>query len=194
MKLVSLLLDPRGVINRRAYWMGLGLEAIPPIAVFCLSLTGLPAAMFDAVEGDVMEQVSTLILTGVLATAPVISGALGPLLVSDSGATPPDVASIAVYILVVGSRLYVMAVLCLKRSRDAGLGAGPVIALGLATLTADVAAWAWLRSMPVTAEMGLAVPGVINVLVVTPLWVLVLAWLGLVRSASVRARQVKPAS
>lgn len=124
MRLLSLLFDPRGAIDRRAYWSGL------------IQLTIISAAVFAG-----LTRLDTLVATAAL---PILGEAfmLGVVAGWISGAQTLDVSLVAA-LLVIGARLYVTACLMLKRARDTGKGAGAPIAFGVVGLLVHAVMCAW---------------------------------------------------
>lgn len=124
MRPLSLLFDPRGAIDRRAFWSGLLQLTAVSVAVH-LGLTPLGPDL-------------------ALAALPVIGETfvVGDVVGHAYGAIAPDVP-LAASILVVVARLYATACLLLKRSRDVGWGARPLIALGLTGLLVHVTMGLW---------------------------------------------------
>jgi uncharacterized membrane protein YhaH (DUF805 family) len=120
MRVLSLLFDPRGAIDRRAFWSGLIQLAIVSLAVFAaltlvdrrLAWAALPASG----EAFVAIDVASWILFGALPDASLVAG-----------------------LFLVAARLYATTCLVLKRWRDAGGGFGAPVAFGLAMLLVHVA-------------------------------------------------------
>jgi uncharacterized membrane protein YhaH (DUF805 family) len=158
MRVLSLLFDPRGAVDRRAFWSGLAQLTIVSLAV-CWGLTRLQSAW--------------------ALTAPPIVGeafALGGVLGQVYGASVPDVALLAA-LGVVAARLYAAACLMLKRSRDAGLGARPLIVFGLASLAVHALTGLWAYGL---FDEGTAVimPLIVDVAVNALLWAAFLVLVG----------------
>jgi len=184
---LKLFVDPRGKIGRRAYWGGLGFMAIPQIVVW-LWATGQ--------SKDTMALISLAVVGAGIdpaalfsALTPVWAGALLST-VFDHQTMPSNTLSIVVFILIVAARLYPMAVLGVKRSRDAGRGAKPVIALGLVTLITDAATWAWSAQVTTLAYDAVlwSAPVFTNLAVVGLSWIGTMIWLGVIPPVNARAR------
>lgn len=158
MRLLSLLFDPRGVIDRRTFWSGLIQLTIVSLAVF-MGLARL----------DTEVAVAALPVIGEMS---VVSD-----LVSDvHDAKTPDVALVAM-LLVVAARLYITACLMLKRSRDAGRDADIVVAVGLASLIAHGMMGRWAYDLW-GSDMGTIVPLFLDTVFNTVLWTIFLMAVG----------------
>lgn len=159
MRLLSLLFDPRGAIDRRAFWSGL------------IQLTLVSLAVFVGLARLETEVAS--------AALPVVVGeafAVGGVASCIYGARAPDVSLIAGF-LVIAARLYVTACLVLKRSRDAGKGAGPMVAVGLAGLLVHGLMERWSDALW-ASEMGTVIPLFLGIAVDASLWAIFLIWIG----------------
>ena len=165
MRLLSLLFDPRGAIDRRAFWSGLIQLTLVSVAVF-LGLARLDAGVASAALPAIGE-------------AFAISGLASCM----HGVRAPDVSLIA-GLLVIAARLYVTACLVLKRSRDAGKGAGPMVAVGLAGLLVHGLMERWSDALW-ASEMGTVIPLFLGVAIDASLWAIFLIWIG---SAPTRSR------
>jgi len=181
MSLLSLLFDPRGAIDRRAFWSGLIQLAVISLAVY-VGLTNLGP--------DV-----ALAAPPVIGEAFVISGVVSHVY----GATPPDVALVA-SVLIVAARLYVAACLMVKRSRDAGKGSRSLVAFGLAGLAIHAVLGLWAYDL-FDDDMALIVPLIADAMATAGLGLVFTVWLGALPSSSAnrpprawRPPQVKPAS
>ena len=158
MRLLSLLFDPRGAIDRRAFWSGL------------IQLTLVSLAVFAG-----LARLDTIVATAAL---PAIGEAFatGGLVSCISDARAPDVSLIAA-LLVIAARLYVLACLVLKRTRDAGKGAGPLVAVGLASLLVHGLMGRWSDALW-ASEMGTIIPLFLGVAIDAALWTIFLIWIG----------------
>jgi uncharacterized membrane protein YhaH (DUF805 family) len=160
MRLLSLLFDPRGAIDRRAFWSGLIQLTLVSLAVF-VGLARLDAGVASAALPAVGE-----------------AFAIGGLASCIHGARAPDVSLIAA-LLVIAARLYVTACLVLKRSRDAGGGAGPLVAVGLASLLVHGLMGRWSDTLW-ASEMGTIIPVFLGIAVDAVLWAILLVRTGAV--------------
>lgn len=158
MRLLSLLFDPRGAIDRRAFWSGL------------LQLTVVSVAVFVGL--------ARLETEGASAALPVVGEAfaVGGLLRCVSGAQAPDVSLIAA-LIVIAARLYVTACLVLKRSRDAGGGPAPLIVIGMASFLIHGLMDRWADKLW-ASEMGTVIPLFLGIAIDTVLWATFLIWVG----------------
>jgi uncharacterized membrane protein YhaH (DUF805 family) len=167
MRVLSLLFDPRGVIDRRAFWSGL-------IQLTIVSL---------AVWWGLMRLDSAWALT-----APPIVGeafAIGGVVAQVYGAALPDVALMTA-LGVVAARLYAAACLMLKRSRDAGLGARPLIVFGLTSLAVHALLGLWAYDL-FDDDMAVIVPLIADVAVTALIWA---AFLILIGARPTRPRKI----
>ena len=158
MRVLSLLFDPRGAVDRRAFWSGLIQLMVVSLAV-CWGLTRLESAW--------------------ALTAPPIVGeafALGGLVGQIYGAAVPDVA-LAAALGVVAARLYAAACLMLKRSRDAGLGARPLIVFGLVNLGVHALMGLWAYDL-FDDGMAVIVPLIADVAINALIWAAFLVLVG----------------
>lgn len=128
MRALSLLFDPRGAIDRRAFWSGLLQLTVVSVAVY-VGLIRLGPDVAPAALPGIGE-----------------AFAVGGVVAHAYGAVAPDVPLVA-SILVVAARLYATACLLLKRSRDAGWGARPLVAFGLAGLLIHGAMGLWAYAL-----------------------------------------------
>ena len=158
MRLLSLLFDPRGAIDRRAFWSGLIQLALVSLAVF-VGLARLETEVASAALPVVGE-----------------AFAVGGVASCISGARAPDV-SLTAGLLVIAARLYVTACLVLKRSRDAGKGAGPMVAVGLAGLLVQGLMERWSDALW-ASEMGTVIPLFLGIAIDASLWAIFLIWIG----------------
>jgi uncharacterized membrane protein YhaH (DUF805 family) len=172
MRLLSLLFDPRGVIDRRAYWSGLIQLTIVSVAVF---------AGLARLETEVA--VSALPAVGE-------AFAVGSLVSCVYGAQAPDVSLIAA-LSVIAARFYVTACLMLKRSRDAGQGAGALAAFGVAGLLVHVLTGIWASDL-FGEGMAVIVPLAADLAITTVLGSGFTAWLGARGSVPARLGGLNP--
>lgn len=128
MRALSLLFDPRGAVDRRAFWSGLVQLTVVSVAVY----VGLIRFGPDVAPAALPGIGEAFAVGGVVAHA--------------YGAAAPDVPLVA-SILIVAARLYATACLLLKRSRDVGWGARPLIAFGLAGLLIHGAMGLWTYAL-----------------------------------------------
>ena len=158
MRVLSLLFDPRGAVDRRAFWSGLIQLALVSVAV-CWGLMRLESAW-------------ALTAPPIVGEAFAISGVVGHV----HDATIPDVA-LAAALGVVAARLYVAACLILKRSRDAGLGPRPLIAFSLTTLVVHALMGLWAYDL-FDDGMAVIVPLIADVAINALLGIIFVAWIG----------------
>ena len=158
MRLLSLLFDPRGAIDRRAFWSGLIQLTLVSVAVFA-GLARLETGAASAALPAVGE-----------------AFAVGGLASCIYGARAPDISLIAA-LFVIAARLYVTACLVMKRSRDAGRGAGPMVAVGLASLLVHGLMDRWSDTLW-ASEMGTVIPLFLGIAVDASLWAIFLVWIG----------------
>ncbi|MBO9709147.1 MAG: hypothetical protein J7521_13155 [Caulobacter sp.] len=125
MNLVSLLFDPRGAINRRAFWLGQALLLGAGAALFGLGQQveiGLPAITVLPVLGDI-------------AALEIIHRWIDEITIWDTNVGPG--------LALAALRLYAGTCLCLKRRRgmdgDLWMVVGPALAIAVLHLTV----WAW---------------------------------------------------
>jgi uncharacterized membrane protein YhaH (DUF805 family) len=169
---LSLLFDPRGAIDRRAFWSGLIQLMAVGLMVFAGSMrldgqvgaAALPALGETYVLGAVVGRVYN--------------------------AQAPDVSLIAA-LLVVAARFYVTACLMLKRGRDAGKGAGPLVAFGLAGLLAHVLIGVWTCDL-FGEGMAMIAPLAADLAIATILGSGFTIWLGSRTSAAARHARLNP--
>jgi uncharacterized membrane protein YhaH (DUF805 family) len=158
MRLLSLLFDPRGAIDRRAFWSGLIQLMLVSLAVFA-GLARLDTEVATAALPAVGE-----------------AFAVGGVASCIYGAQAPDISLIAA-LFVIAARLYVTACLMLKRSRDAGQGAGALIAFGLAGLLVHVLTGLWASDL-FGEGMAVIVPLAADLAITTVLGSGFTVWLG----------------
>lgn len=169
MRLLSLLFDPRGAIDRRAFWSGL-----VQLTIVCLmTYAGL-------VRLEMAAGLAALPVAGDAFVASVVAGAA-------SQARFPELA-LAVGIGVAAARLYVTACLMLKRARDAGRSARPLIAWALASLAVHGLMGLWTYDL-FDDGMAVIVPLAVDAAATAALGLIFTVWTGALRS-----RRVKPAS
>jgi len=181
MRALSLLFDPRGMIDRRTFWSGLlQLAALGVVIDFGLARLGADMA---------------LAALPVIGDAFVIGGVAG----QAYGWILPEV-SVTAAVLIVIARHYVLACLMLKRSRHAGLGPRPVIVFGVVGLAIHgmMGLWAWSLY---GEDMAVLVPMFADMAAGALAWTIFLVWLGARRAWNplpdtrvFRSTQVKPAS
>ena len=169
MRVLSLLFDPRGAIDRRAFWSGLLQLTVVSVAVY----VGLIRFGPDVAPAALPGIGEAFAVGGVVAHA--------------YGAVAPDVPLVA-SILIVAARLYATACLLLKRSRDVGWGARPLIAFGLAGLMIHGAMGLWAYAL-FGEGMAVIVPMIAEVAAAALLGAILLAATGARPSA-----EVKPSS
>lgn len=175
MRLVTLLLDPRGVIGRRAYWAGLGLLT----ATLVVALLMIAVLARWAPVGGVAMAVGPVIGTSFL-VAEIVEA------VTDRRASLHQVP----VVLLLCCRLYPLACLCLKRLRDAGRGPISLVVVSAVSLAFHVIMGRWSYDLW-ESEMGTLIPLALGMAVNALLWTIFLVWTGAVRT---RPPQVKPAS
>jgi len=181
MRVLSLLFDPRGAIDRRAFWSGLIQLMIVSLAVYAgLTLVdgGVASAALPAI-GDAFVAIE--------AASHARSGAL------------PSISLMAGVFLVV-ARFYVTACLMLKRLRDAGRGSRAVVSVGLAVLVVHVLTGLSIYDL-FPEGIALIVPLIADAMATAALGLIFTVWLGALPSSSAnkparawRSPQVKPAS
>lgn len=171
MRLVSLLFDPRGAIDRRGFWSGLTQLTVVSLMVY-LGLSRVEDTLGAAALPAIGE-------------AFVIADVAG----AAHGGKAPDVALVASLFLV-AARLYVTACLMLKRARSAGKGPGVAVAFGLSTLLVHVLMGLWAYSL-YGEDMAMAVPILADLVAAIGLGLGFTLWLGALRPSPA---QVKPAS
>jgi uncharacterized membrane protein YhaH (DUF805 family) len=161
MRLLSLLFDPRGAIDRRAFWSGLlQLTLVSVMISFGLAHLGADGA---------------LTVLPVIGEAFAVADLAGH--VHASGG--PDIPMMMV-ILTVAARLYATACLCLKRLRDAGHGPVPLVVVGLSGLAVHGLAALWTYDLW-DREMAVILPLFADVALTALPWTILLAWLGTAR-------------
>lgn len=158
MRLLPLLFDPRGVIDRRAFWSGLIQLTIVSLAVY---------AGLTLVDGTVawaaLPAVGEAFITGLIAG-------------HAHGAGLPEVSLMA-GIFLVAARLYATACLVLKRSRGAGAGSGVAIAFGLAVLLVHVVMGLWAYDL-FPEGMAVIVPLVLDAMAGALIGAGFMVWIG----------------
>ncbi|MBO9709148.1 MAG: hypothetical protein J7521_13160 [Caulobacter sp.] len=167
MHAVSLLLDPRGAIGRRDFWLGLLQLGLVEIAVFAALLRLAPETSMGAppVIGEVF-------LVGA-----ITARAYDPAYV----ALVPLLAAAGL----VAARAWVTACLCLKRRRSTGKDVRPLLAFGLLTLAAHGLAGWWGLSL-YDHDMAVILPLLLDFALSAFLGLWLVIWLGVPK--------VKPAS
>ncbi|MFZ0270168.1 hypothetical protein [Caulobacter sp.] len=158
MRLLPLLFDPRGVIDRRAFWSGLIQLTIVSLAVY---------AGLTLVDGDVAW-----------AALPAVGEAFVTVVIASHahGAALSDVSLMA-GIFLVAARLYATACLVLKRSRGAGGGSGMVVAFGLAVLLVHVLMGLWAYDL-YPEGMAVIVPMVVDMMANALIGAVFVVWIG----------------
>jgi uncharacterized membrane protein YhaH (DUF805 family) len=183
MRLLPLLFDPRGVIDRRAFWSGLIQLTIVSLAV-CAGLS--------LVDGEVAW-----------AALPAIGEAFVTTLIAGHAHGPGlSEVSLMAGIFLVAARLYATACLMLKRSRGAGRGSGALIAFGLTVLLVHVLMGLWAYDL-FPEGMAVIVPLAVDAMAGALISAVFVIWIGAlpsragsppVRSSVRMDPQVKPAS
>jgi uncharacterized membrane protein YhaH (DUF805 family) len=158
MRVLPLLFDPRGAIDRRAFWSGLIQLTIVSLAVF---------AALTLVDGGIAW-----------AALPAVGEAfvLSDLAGRAHGAAWPDVALVAGFLLVSG-RLYATTCLVLKRTRDAGGDFRAPVAFGLAVLLVHVATGLWIYDL-FPEGMAVIVPLAANAMANALIGAVFVVWIG----------------
>lgn len=167
MRTVPLLLDPRGAIDRRDFWLGLLQLGLVEIAVFAALLRLAPEAAMGAppVVGEVY-----------LVTA-ITAWAYDPAYVTAA----PLLAAAGL----AAARAWVTACLCLKRRRSAGKSVRALAAFGLLALAAHALVGAWAYSL-YDQDMAVILPMLLDLVLAAFLGLWLVIWLG--------SPKVKPAS
>ncbi|EJL30550.1 hypothetical protein PMI01_03102 [Caulobacter sp. AP07] len=163
MRLVSLLFDPRGAVDRRGFWSGL------------LQLTVLSLLVYLGLS-QMEWTVGVAALPGI-GEAFVVGYVAG----EAYGDGLPDV-TLAASLLLVAARLYVTACLMLKRARHAGKGPGVVVAFGLSTLLVHVLMGLWAYSL-FGEDMAVILPMLADLVVAVGLGLGFTLWLGVLRGS-----------
>lgn len=167
---VSLLLDPRGRIDRRAFILGL------------LLLVGLSLATAALVSGSPILELALVPILGELAVTALFHGPVQGL----------GVPTMAAFGLILAGRAYLLACLCIKRLRDQGRPSDSLIVLAVVTLIAHVAAGAW---RPDELDKFLPFVGLmLDFLGLAILWSGFLVWLAHAPTYAAPRSEVKPAS
>jgi uncharacterized membrane protein YhaH (DUF805 family) len=181
MSVLSLLFDPRGLADRRAFWSGL-IQLTVVSAAVCAALTLIDMGVAWAALPAVGE-------------AWVLSDLAGHL----RHAAPPDVTLVA-GVFLVAARLYATACLMLKRSRHAGKRPHALIVFGLANLLVHVLIGFWVYDL-FPEGMAIIVPLAADAMITAGLGLVFTTWIGALRSPRSarpappwRATEVKPAS
>lgn len=170
MRLVPLLFDPRGAVDRAGFWSGLLQLTVVSLMVY-FGLTG--------VEGTV--SLAALPLIGETFVASLVAG--GVYGADDAGVV------FAASLALVAARLYATACLMLKRARDAGRSSGTVVVFGVSSLLVHVLAGLWGYSLS-GEGMAVIVPMIFDLAVTGALAAAFVAWLGALRSSSFTRRVV----
>jgi uncharacterized membrane protein YhaH (DUF805 family) len=170
MRLVTLLFDPRGAVDRRAFWSGLLQLTVVSLMVY-LGLTRV-------------EWVVGVTALPVVGEAVVVGGVAGAVY----GADVPDTLLMASSVLV-AARLYATACLMLKRSRDAGKGPRAVVAFGLSSLLIHVLMGLWAYSL-YGEDMAVVVPMMADLAATAGLGLGFTIWLGALRPSPPALRAV----
>ncbi|KQY27687.1 hypothetical protein ASD38_17460 [Caulobacter sp. Root487D2Y] len=163
MSLLSLLFDPRGAIDRRAFWSGLIQLTIVSLAV----VVGLTVVDMDVAWAALPA----------VGEAWVLSDVAGHL----RHAALPDVPLLA-GVFLVAARLYATACLMLKRARDAGKRPHALIVLGLASLLVHVLVGFWVYDL-FPDGMAIIAPLAADAMVTAVLGLVFTTWLGALRSS-----------
>jgi uncharacterized membrane protein YhaH (DUF805 family) len=158
MRVLPLLFDPRGAVDRRAFWSGLIQLTIVSVAVYA----GL----------DVQGSIVALAAPPVIGETFIVNGVVGLLCGS---ALPKVVLEASVFL--VAARLYVTACLMLKRSRDAGKGSRPLIAFGVVGLTIHGLMGLWAYDL-FDDGMAVIVPLIADAMLTAALGLVFTVWLG----------------
>lgn len=158
MRLLPLLFDPRGVIDRRAFWSGLIQLTIVSLAVYA----GL-TLVDDVVAWAALPAIGEAFVTALIA-GHVHGAAL-------------SVVSLMAGIFLVAARLYATACLVLKRSRGADRGAGAAIAFGLAVLLVHILTGLWAYDL-FPEGMAVIVPMAVDVMANALIGVVFVVWIG----------------
>ena len=169
MRVLSLLFDPRGAVDRRAFWSGLIQLAVVSLLVFA----GLARL-------DVRVAAAALPIVGEVTT-------LGDVVGRIHGGQAPDVPLVAA-LLVIAARLYATACLMLKRARDAGRGLSAPLAFGVAGLLVHVLMGTWMGDL-FDEGMAVIVPLAADLAATTVLGSGFTVWLG--SRGSVPSRQAR---
>jgi uncharacterized membrane protein YhaH (DUF805 family) len=170
MKLVSLLFDPRGRIDRRAFALGL------------LLLVGLSLATAALVSRSPLLELALVPILGELAVTALFHGPV-------QGLNTPTMAAFG---LILAVRAYILACLCIKRLRDQGRTPDCLVVVVVVTLMAHVAAGAW---KPDELDKFLPFVGLmLDFLGLAILWSGFLVWLAHAPTYAAARSEVKPAS
>lgn len=162
MRVLSLLFDPRGAVDRRAFWSGLIQLTLVSVAV-CAALTLVDMGVAWAALPAIGE-------------AWVLSDVAGHV----RHAAPPDVPLVA-GVFLVAARLYATACLMLKRSRDAGKRPHALIAFGLASLLVHVLVGFWVYDL-FPEGMAIILPLAADAMITAGLGLVFTTWIGALRS------------
>ena len=158
MRLLPLLFDPRGAVDRRAFWSGFAQLTVVSVAVYFGLIHLTQAWAFAALP--------------VIGEAFMISGVVGQV----SSAAVPDVAFVAA-LGVVAARLYPATCLMLKRSRDAGRGPRPLIVFSLVSLAVHALMGLWAYDL-FDDGMAVIVPLIADVAINALLGTIFVVWIG----------------
>ena len=170
MRLVPLLFDPRGAVDRAGFWSGLLQLTVVSVMVY-LGLTGVEATV----------SMAALPLIGETFVGGLVAGGV-------YGAESVDVL-LVVSLALLAARLYATACLMLKRARDAGKGPDTVVVFGVASLLVHVLAGLWGYSLQ-GEGMAVIVPMVFDLAITGTLAVAFVAWLGALPSSPFTRRVI----
>jgi uncharacterized membrane protein YhaH (DUF805 family) len=163
MRLVSLLFDPRGAIDRRGFWSGLLQLTVLSLMVY-LGLTRVEWTVGVAALPGIGEA---------FVTAGVAGDAYGGDLLD---------VTLAASLFLVATRLYVTACLMLKRARGVGKRPGVVAAFGLSSLLVHVLTGLWAYSL-YSEDMAVVAPILADLVATIGLGLAFTVWLGVLRSS-----------
>jgi len=158
MSLLSLLFDPRGAVDRRAFWSGLIQLTVVSLAVYVGLIYLTQAWAFAALPA--------------IGEAFLVGGVVGHLY----DATVPDVAFVAA-LGVLATRLYPAACLLLKRSRDAGQGVRPLMVFSLTSLAVHLLMGLWAYDL-FGDGMAVIVPLIADGVITALMGIVFVVWLG----------------
>lgn len=169
MRPLSLLFDPTGRIDGRAFAFGL------------LALAGLSVVAAALFRGSAKLELALIPIVGELSVTALFHGPVQGL----------DMSTTIAFGLILGVRAYVLACLCIKRLRDQGRTPDRLVVMVATTLMVHVAAGAW---QPDELDKFLPFVGLmLDVLGLAILWTGFLVWLAHAPTYVPRS-QVKPAS
>jgi uncharacterized membrane protein YhaH (DUF805 family) len=164
MRPLSLLFDPRGAIDRRAFWSGLIQLTLVSVAV-CLGL-------------GVLE------MDGGLAALPVIGEVfVVNEIVSHAYASSALDTALAASVLLFVARLYATACLMLKRSRHAGKDPAALAIVGLAALLIHGLMGLWAYDL-FDNDMAVILPLGADIMLTAGLSTVFTVWLGAARPST----------